>query len=289
MSFLELLQTVPAAFVGVCLILGLMVGSFLNVVIHRLPKMLELGWRQQCAELRGEEAAAGPTYNLIVPRSACPHCHHAISAWENIPIVSYLLLRGKCKGCGAAISPRYPIIEAISGMLCAYAAWHFGFGWAAAGALLLIWALLALTAIDFDTQLLPDDITLPLLWAGLLFNLSGTFTNLHSAMLGAVFGYLALWSVFWLFKLATGKEGMGYGDFKLLAALGAWMGWQMLPLIILLSSAVGAVVGITLIVATRHGRNVPIPFGPYLAGGGLIALFWGQTLTQNYLQLISAP
>jgi len=289
MSFLELLQTVPAAFVGVCLILGLMVGSFLNVVIHRLPKMLELGWRQQCAELRGEEAAAGPTYNLIVPRSACPHCHHAISAWENIPIVSYLLLRGKCKGCGAAISPRYPIIEAISGMLCAYAAWHFGFGWAAAGALLLIWALLALTAIDFDTQLLPDDITLPLLWAGLLFNLSGTFTNLHSAMLGAVFGYLALWSVFWLFKLATGKEGMGYGDFKLLAALGAWMGWQMLPLIILLSSAVGAVVGITLIVAARHGRNVPIPFGPYLAGGGLIALFWGQTLTQNYLQLISTP
>ena len=289
MSFLELLQTVPAAFVGVCLILGLMVGSFLNVVIHRLPKMLELGWRQQCAELRGEEAAAGPTYNLIVPRSACPHCHHAISAWENIPIVSYLLLRGKCKGCGAAISPRYPIIEAISGMLCGFAAWHFGFGWAAGGALLLIWALLALTAIDFDTQLLPDDITLPLLWAGLLFNLSGTFTNLHSAVLGVVFGYLALWSVYWAFKLATGKEGMGYGDFKLLAALGAWMGWQMLPLIILLSSAVGAVVGITLIVATRHGRNVPIPFGPYLAGGGLIALFWGQTLTQNYLQLISAP
>ena len=289
MSFLELLQTVPAAFVGVCLILGLMVGSFLNVVIHRLPKMLELGWRQQCAELRGEEAAAGPTYNLIVPRSACPHCHHAISAWENIPIVSYLLLRGKCKGCGAAISPRYPIIEAISGMLCGFAAWHFGFGWAAGGALLLIWALLALAAIDFDTQLLPDDITLPLLWAGLLFNLSGTFTNLHSAVLGVVFGYLALWSVYWAFKLATGKEGMGYGDFKLLAALGAWMGWQMLPLIILLSSAVGAVVGITLIVAARHGRNVPIPFGPYLAGGGLIALFWGQTLTQNYLQLISAP
>ena len=289
MSFLELLQTVPAAFVGVCLILGLMVGSFLNVVIHRLPKMLELGWQQQCAELRGEEAAAGPAYNLIVPRSACPHCHHAISAWENIPIVSYLLLRGKCKGCGAAISPRYPIIEAISGMLCGFAAWHFGFGWAAGGALLLIWALLALAAIDFDTQLLPDDITLPLLWAGLLFNLSGTFTNLHSAVLGVVFGYLALWSVYWAFKLATGKEGMGYGDFKLLAALGAWMGWQMLPLIILLSSAVGAVVGITLIVATRHGRNVPIPFGPYLAGGGLIALFWGQTLTQNYLQLISTP
>jgi len=183
MSFLELLQAVPAAFIGMCLILGLMVGSFLNVVIHRLPKMLELGWQQQCAELRGEEPATTPRYNLIVPRSACPHCNHAISAWENIPVVSYLLLRGKCKGCGAAISPRYPTIEAISGLLCGFAAWHFGFGWAAAGALLLVWALLALTAIDFDTQLLPDDITLPLLWAGLLFNLSDTFTNLHSAVL----------------------------------------------------------------------------------------------------------
>ena len=289
MSTLELLQAAPAAFIGACLILGLMVGSFLNVVIYRLPKMMELGWQQQCAELRGEEPVAAPAYNLVVPRSACPHCNHAISAWENIPIISYLLLRGKCKGCGTAISPRYPVIEAVSGILCGFAAWHFGFGWAAAGALLLIWALLALTAIDFDTQLLPDDITLPLLWAGLLFNLSGTFTDLHSAVLGAIFGYLALWCVFWLFKLATGKEGMGYGDFKLLAALGAWMGWEMLPLIIILSSLVGAVVGITLIVAAKHGRNVPIPFGPYLAGGGLIALFWGQTLTQSYLQLLAAP
>jgi leader peptidase (prepilin peptidase) / N-methyltransferase len=304
MSLPELLQTVPGAFVGACLILGLMVGSFLNVVIHRLPKMMELGWRQQCAELSQSDAqsdadhspspansedkpAPRAPYNLIVPRSACPHCNHAISAWENIPIVSYLLLRGKCKGCGAAISPRYPIVEGISGMLCAYAAWHFGFGLAAAGALLLIWALLALTAIDFDTQLLPDDITLPLLWAGLLFNLFGVFTNLPSAVLGAVIGYLALWIVYWLFKFATGKEGMGYGDFKLLAALGAWLGWQMLPLIILLSSLVGAVVGITLIVALKHGRNIPIPFGPYLAGGGLIALFWGQTLTHEYLQLLS--
>lgn len=292
MSLLELMQTVPAAFVGACLILGLMVGSFLNVVIHRLPKMMELGWRQQCAELNGAtphpdgDAALHTPYNLIVPHSACPHCNHAISAWENIPIISYLLLRGKCKGCGAAISPRYPIIEAISGVLCAYAAWHFGFGWAAAGALLLIWALLALTAIDFDTQLLPDDITLPLLWAGLLFNLNGVFTNLPSALLGAVIGYLTLWGVYWLFKLITGKEGMGYGDFKLLAALGAWLGWQMLPLIILLSSLVGAMIGITLIVALKHGRNIPIPFGPYLAGGGLIALFWGQTLTHGYLQLM---
>ncbi len=289
MSLLELLQSSPPAFAGVSAMLGLMVGSFLNVVIHRLPKMLEFGWRQQCAELRGEEPVAVSAYNLIVPRSACPYCNHAISAWENIPILSYLLLRGKCKGCGAAISPRYPVIEASSGILCGFAAWHFGFGWAAAGALLLIWGLLALTAIDFDTQLLPDDITLPLLWAGLLFNLSGTYTDLPSAVLGAAFGYLALWSVYWLFKLATGKEGMGYGDFKLLAALGAWLGWQMLPLIILSSSLVGAVIGIALMVAAKHGRNVPIPFGPYLAGGGLIALFWGQTLTQSYLQLLAAP
>ena len=288
-ALLELLQAVPAAFVGTCLILGLMVGSFLNVVIHRLPRMMELGWQQQCAELRGEEPLAHPRYNVVVPRSACPHCGHAIRARENIPVLSYLLLRGKCKGCGAAISPRYPVIEAVSGILSAYAAWHFGFGWATLGALLLIWALLALTFIDFDTQLLPDDLTLPLLWAGLLFNLSGTYTSLSSAVLGAVSGYLALWAVYWLFKLATGKEGMGYGDFKLLAALGAWLGWQMLPLIILLSSLVGAVVGIALIIIAKHGRHIPIPFGPYLAGGGLIALFWGQTLTQGYLQLLAAP
>jgi leader peptidase (prepilin peptidase)/N-methyltransferase len=298
-ALFQLLQSSPLAFTILAGVLGLMVGSFLNVVIHRLPKMMELGWRQQCAELLqgdeagnqthssgADEAAVRAPYNLIVPRSACPHCNHAISASENIPIVSYLLLHGKCKGCGAAISPRYPIIEAISGMLCAYAAWHFGFGWTAAGALLLIWALLALTAIDIDTQLLPDDITLPLLWAGLLFNLFGVFTGLSSAVVGAVIGYLALWSVYWLFKLITGKEGMGYGDFKLLAALGAWLGWQMLPLIILLSSLVGAVVGITMIVALKHGRNIPIPFGPYLAGGGLIALFWGPVLTQTYLRLL---
>ena len=284
-----ILQTSPLLFTIMSAILGLMVGSFLNVVIHRLPKMLEIGWQQQCAELRGEEHMPVTPYNLMVPRSACPHCNHIISAWENIPVVSYLLLRGKCKNCGAAISPRYPVIEAISGILCAYAAWRFGFGMTAAGALLLIWALLALTAIDFDTQLLPDDITLPLLWLGLLFNLLGIFTDIYSAVLGAVIGYLTLWCVYWLFKIITGKEGMGYGDFKLLAALGAWMGWQMLPLIILLSSLVGAVVGITLIVALKHGRNIPIPFGPYLAGGGFIALFWGQTLTQGYLQLLAAP
>ncbi|MCX7193737.1 MAG: A24 family peptidase [Proteobacteria bacterium] len=287
MNLLDLLESSPPLFIGTCTFLGLMVGSFLNVVIHRLPKMLELGWQQQCAELHGEESAPGEPYNLLVPRSACPHCHHAISASENIPVISYLLLRGRCRGCGAAISPRYPIIEALSGILCGFAAWHFGFGLASVGAILLIWALITLTAIDFDTQLLPDDITLPLIWTGLLFNLNGTYTSLHDALLGAVFGYLALWSVYWLFKLVTGKEGMGYGDFKLLAALGAWLGWQLLPLIIILSSLVGAVVGITLIVAVKHGRDIPIPFGPYLAGGGLIALFWGQTLTQNYLQLLA--
>jgi leader peptidase (prepilin peptidase)/N-methyltransferase len=309
-----LLQSSPLLFTTMCGVLGLMVGSFLNVVIHRLPKMMEMEWRQQCTELSHDIADEHQTaaekchtgtpehcsgsnpeppphipYNLVVPRSACPHCNHAISAWENIPIVSYLLLRGKCKNCGAAISPRYPIIEAVSGILCAYAAWHFGFGWPAVGALLLVWSLLALTAIDFDTQLLPDDITLPLLWGGLLFNLFEVYAGLSSAVLGAMIGYLALWTVYWLFKLTTGKEGMGYGDFKLLAALGAWLGWQMLPLIILLSSLVGAVVGITLIVALKHGRNIPIPFGPYLAGGGLIALFWGPTLTQEYLQILGQP
>ena len=287
MNLLDLLQSSPPLFVGACTLLGLLVGSFLNVIIHRLPKMMEFGWQQQCAELQGKQIPDSEPYNLVAPRSACPHCHHLISAWENIPVISYLLLRGKCKSCHASISPRYPIIEAISALLCGFAAWHFGYGLAAIGAILLIWALLALTAIDFDTQLLPDDIVLPMVWLGLILNLNGTYTSLHDAVLGAVFGYLALWSVYWLFKLITGKEGMGYGDFKLLAALGAWLGWQLLPLIIILSSLVGAVVGITLIVAVKHGRDIPIPFGPYLAGGGLIALFWGQTLTQSYLQLLA--
>ena len=293
-AFFQLLQSSPFFFITLFAVIGLMVGSFLNVVIHRLPKMLERGWLQQCADLNGKTTENAPPYNLprynlLVPRSTCPHCGHKIGALENIPLISYLLLRGKCRGCGAAISARYPIVEALSGVLSAYAAWHFGFGLAALAALLFIWALLALTFIDADTQLLPDDITLPLLWLGLLFNLSGTFADLHSAVVGAIVGYLTLWAVYWLFKLATGKDGMGYGDFKLLAAIGAWLGWQMLPLVILLSSLVGAVVGITLIVAARHGRNIPIPFGPYLAGGGLIALFWGQPLTQGYLQLLAMP
>lgn len=286
--FVRLLQESPPFFAALAGILGLAVGSFLNVVIHRLPKMLEREWKAQCDELSGRQPEPAPRYNLIAPRSACPHCGHKIGALENIPIVSYLLLRGKCKGCGAPISPRYPVVEAISGVLSAFAAWHLGFGAAGVGALALIWALLALTVIDLDTQLLPDAITMPLLWLGLLVNLAfGAFADLESAVIGAVAGYLVLWSVYWLFKLATGKEGMGYGDFKLLGALGAWLGWQMLPLVILLSSVVGAAVGIGLIVAARHGRNVPIPFGPYLAGGGLIALLWGPALTHTYLRLIS--
>ena len=275
----------PPVFSLVCGILGLLVGSFLNVVIHRLPKMLDNDWRCQCAELRGEEPPRGERLTLAYPRSRCPHCGHPISALENIPVVSWLALRGRCSACHAPISPRYPLIEALSGILCAFAAAHFGFGWAAAGALLLIWSLIALTFIDFDTQYLPDAITLPLLWLGLLFNLGGTYADLQSAVVGAMTGYLSLWSVYWAFKLATGKEGMGYGDFKLLAALGAWLGWQTLPLIVLLSSLVGALVGIALIVAAKHGRNVPIPFGPYLATAGLIALFWGKALTLAYLRL----
>ena len=284
---LLLFQSSPLAFTIFAGIIGLLVGSFLNVVIHRLPKMMEREWHTQCAELNGLTPKPAPTYNLVVPRSACPHCSHAISAAENIPVLSYLFLRGKCAGCGAAISPRYPIVEAISGILSAYAAWHFGFGIAAIAAIAFVWALIALTCIDFDTQLLPDSITLPLLWLGLLLNLNGTYTSLQNAVIGAVAGYLILWCVYWAFKLTTGKEGMGYGDFKLLAAIGAWLGWTMLPLVILLSSLVGAVVGISLILFAKHGRNIPIPFGPYLAGGGLIALFWGQVLTQNYLQLLA--
>ncbi len=286
---LALFESSPAAFSIFAGIFGLLVGSFLNVVIHRLPKMMEREWQQQCAELNGQTVEPSPVYNLVIPRSACPHCNHAISALENIPVLSYLFLRGRCAGCAAPISPRYPIVESVSGLLSAYAAWHFGFGMTGIAAIVLLWGLIALTFIDFDTQLLPDSITLPLLWLGLLVNLNSAFTSLPSALIGAVAGYLVLWSVYWAFKLTTGKEGMGYGDFKLLAALGAWLGWTMLPLIILLSSLVGAVVGITLILFAQHGRNIPIPFGPYLAGGGIIALFWGQTLTQSYLQLLATP
>ncbi len=273
----------PLAYIGVAALLGLVVGSFLNVVIHRLPEMMEREWQAMCAELAGRPVPAQQPFNLWVPRSRCPHCGHTIRAVENIPLLSYLMLRGKCRACGAAIGLRYPLVEVTSGVLAAYAAWHFGFVPALAPALIFCWVLLVLTCIDLDTQLLPDQLTQPLLWLGLLANLGGMFTDLSSAVIGAAAGYLSLWSVYWLFKLVTGKEGMGFGDFKLLAAIGAWLGWQLLPVVILLSSVVGALIGIGLILFARRDRAQPIPFGPYLAGGGLIALFWGQALTQAYL------
>ncbi len=270
-------------FALVAALFGLTVGSFLNVVIHRLPKMMEREWAAQCAEFAGDAPVPAERYNLAVPRSACPHCGHTISALENIPLLSYLVLRGRCRACRAPIGARYPLIEAFTAVCFAFAAWRWGGTWTTVAACLFLAALIVLAFIDLDTQLLPDDITLPLLWAGLLFNLLGGFTGLKSAVIGAMVGYLALWLVYWGFKLATGKEGMGYGDFKLLAAIGAWLGWPMLPLTVLLSSMVGAVVGISLIVFARHGRNVPIPFGPYLAAAGAIALFWGPQLNALYL------
>jgi leader peptidase (prepilin peptidase) / N-methyltransferase len=273
-------------FIAVSALLGLAIGSFLNVVIHRLPRIMERDWATQCADLRGEALPEEEPFSIVRPRSRCPHCGHQIGALENIPILSYLVLGGRCKGCGKRISWRYPLVEALTAALFVFAAWHFGPGIPAIAAMLFIAAMIALTFIDFDSQLLPDSITLPLLWVGLLLNVSATFTDLTSAVLGAVAGYLALWSVYWLFKLTTGKEGMGYGDFKLLAAIGAWFGWQVLPLTILMSSLVGALVGIALILLAKHGRNVPIPFGPYLATAGIVALFWGKALTDAYLNVL---
>lgn len=273
----------PPAFALVLGILGLLVGSFLNVVVHRLPRMLEREWQAQCAELRGETPAAGEPFDLARPRSRCPQCGQPIAAFDNIPVLSYLLLGGRCRACRAPIAWRYPLVELGAALLAAAAGWHFGAGVQALAACLLLWTLLALALIDLDTQLLPDCLTLPLLWAGLFFNLNGMFVSLTQAVVGAMAGYLSLWSVYWLFKLLTGKEGMGHGDFKLLAALGAWLGWSMLPAIILISSVLGALVGISLIALARHGRNVPIPFGPYLALAGMLALFWGEPLTRLYL------
>jgi leader peptidase (prepilin peptidase)/N-methyltransferase len=280
---MEFLHTEPALFTGLVFLFSLLIGSFLNVVIHRLPKMMEADWHLQCAELRGEPVPEPPRFNLCLPRSACPHCGHQITALENIPLLSWLWLRGRCSACRTPISARYPLVELLTALLSAAVAWKWGVSIQTLGALLLVWTLIALAFIDLDTTLLPDSLTLPLLWLGLLFNLGGHFASLPDAVIGAMAGYGVLWSVYWLFKLATGKDGMGYGDFKLLAAIGAWLGWQMLPVTLLLSSVVGAAIGIAMIVLVKHDRRVPIPFGPYLAGGGLVALFYGADLTQAYL------
>jgi leader peptidase (prepilin peptidase)/N-methyltransferase len=279
----NILQQNNSIFITLSVVLGLMVGSFLNVVIHRLPKMMEREWHNNCLELQGKEVPETTKYSLAMPRSACPKCGHMISALENIPVISYMALRGKCRGCKTPISIRYPLIEALTGIAIGLVSWKFGYTSTTLFAWTFTFSLIVLTFIDFDTQLLPDDITLPLLWLGLLFNLNTGFTDIKSAVIGAVAGYLILWSIYWLFKFITGKEGMGYGDFKLLAAIGAWFGWQLLPAVILLSSVLGAAIGIGLIVLTKRGREVPMPFGPFLAIAGIAALFLGQQLASYYL------
>jgi leader peptidase (prepilin peptidase)/N-methyltransferase len=281
-NVIYLLQAEPGLLVFVCGLFGLFIGSFINVVIYRLPVMMQRSWRQQCQELLEQEIEGHDKFNLATPGSRCPKCGHKISALENIPVISFLLQRGRCKHCDVKISPRYPAIELLTGIISATVAWKLGFGLPLAFALLLSWALIALTFIDFDHQLLPDDITLPFMWLGLLLSLFNVFTDMQSSIIGAVAGYLALWSVYQLFKLLTGKEGMGYGDFKLLALFGAWFGWQALPMVILLSSLVGAVVGISLILFRGRDRQLPIPFGPYLAAAGWIAMLWGEAISSGY-------
>jgi leader peptidase (prepilin peptidase)/N-methyltransferase len=297
----EVLSTIPWLFAAIVFLLSLLVGSFLNVVVHRLPIMLDREWKAQAHELLTDDTeatavqAANVTakperYNLLVPRSRCPHCNAEIKAHQNIPVVSYLLLGGKCANCGARISPRYPVVEFVTALLSAAVAMQFGWHWQTLAALVLTWCLVALTVIDLDHTILPDVITIPLVWLGLLASLGWhagmqppTPVDPQSAIVGAAAGYMSLWSVYWAFKLLTGKEGMGYGDFKLFGALGAWLGWQMLPLVLLLSAFTGAVVGIALIVARGRDRNVPIPFGPYLAAAGWIALMWGPQIVGRYL------
>lgn len=287
MSLIQALQSYQPLFVACMAILGLMLGSFLNVVIYRLPLMMERDWRKECNDFLGIDAGL-PTaepFNLLVPRSRCPHCNTAIKAHQNIPVISYLFLHGRCAACKTPISPRYPLVEAFTGLASALVAWRFGFGPEAGFALVLTWSLIALSGIDIDHHLLPDSITLPLLWLGLLLSLAGWYTDSHASIVGATAGYLSLWTVYWLFKLATGKEGMGYGDFKLLAVFGAWLGWQYLPMIILLSSLLGATIGIALVICGKHARSKPIPFGPYLAGAGWVALLFGKELNRLYFNV----
>ena len=290
MSLVELLSSMPALWLTVVGLLSLLIGSFLNVVILRLPVMMEREWRAQAAAVEGREEEPAEPFNLVVPRSRCPKCGAVVRAWQNVPILSYVLLRGRCAECSTPIGLRYPVVEGFTALASVLIAWRFGVTPEAVAALVFTWTLIALAVIDIDHQLLPDSLTLPLLWLGLLLSLwhetaGGTvlFQTPREAIIGAAAGYLSLWSVYHLFRIVTGKEGMGYGDFKLLAALGAWLGWQMLPLIILLSAAVGAVVGIALMVFTRRGRDVPIPFGPYLAAAGWIALLYGREIIDAYL------
>lgn len=297
MSVLELLAASPALFIGTCLVLGLVVGSFLNVVIYRVPVILERQWRAQAAEFAAPsgDVTAGPPaerFNLIVPRSACPACKTPITALQNIPVISYIFLRGRCASCSAPIGLRYPLVECLTGMLSAAIAWKYGFGWPTAAALLLTWFLVALTFIDLEHQLLPDNLTLPLLWIGLMLSLWGppagsvpVPTDMRSAIVGALAGYLSLWSVYHLFRLLTGKEGMGYGDFKLFAALGAWLGWKMLLPIILVAAVVGALTGVGLIALRGQNRSTPIAFGPFLAAAGWLMLLFGPELVNRYLGL----
>ena len=276
MDLLLLLQSSPAALMVVAGLFGLCVGSFLNVVIHRLPIMMEAQWRADCAELEGREVPPAEPYNLFKPRSRCPSCGTQIRAIDNIPVASWIALGGKCAKCAAPISARYPFVEVLGGLVAVLLAWRFGFSAQLLPALVFGWALLALTFIDLDTQLLPDDITLPLLWCGLLANTMGTFIDLRSAVLGAVGGYLILWIVYWGFRLVARKEGMGFGDFKLLAAIGAWTGWQVLPFVIVVSAGLGAVIGALTLWLARRGMDTRIPFGPYLAVAGMAGLLWGR-------------
>jgi leader peptidase (prepilin peptidase)/N-methyltransferase len=293
-GLVSLFTAEPQAFIAAMTVFGLLMGSFLNVVIYRLPLMLEREWRDECREILdlpaevAEEGAVTP-FNLVVPRSRCPACGHEIAVWENVPVLSFLALRGRCRACKTPIPWSYPLVELFTGLLAGGVAWHYGFGPQAFAACALGFALIALAAIDFRTQLLPDHITLPFLWVGIGLGIFGVFADLRSSVLGAMAGYLSLWTVYWAFKLLTGKEGMGYGDFKLLALLGAWCGWQSLPWIVLLSSLLGAVVGVSLIVTRRQDRTVPIPFGPYLAVAGLVTLLWGDRITVAYLTWAVSP